>query len=158
MYVKAEPVKYVTFQAAYTYSNFKYTDITDPIVIIMDDTSIHKFKINDNFLPNSPEHQLMIDLQFNILKNFSIGFNSETYSRSYIDGANLLEESVGGVTLFGARAMYGLTIAKTYTQFSINAKNLFSRRYIAFTEPDPGGNSYQPGTPVEIYLNVKVGF
>ncbi len=157
-YTKVDPIKYVTLQIAYTYSNFKYTDITTPIPIIMDDTSIHKYKINDNFLPNSPEHQLMVDLQFNILKNLSVGLNSETYSRSYIDGANLPEESVGGYTLFGARVTYLTSIAKTKTEVSINARNIFSRQYIAFSEPDPGGNSYQPGTPVEIYLNVRLGF
>ncbi len=157
-YTKVDPIKYVTLQIAYTYSNFKYTDITTPIPIIMDDTSIHKFKINDNFLPNSPEHQLMVDLQFNILKNLSVGLNSETYSRSYIDGANLPEESVGGYTLFGARVTYLTSIAKTKTEVSINVRNVFSRQYIAFSEPDPGGNSYQPGTPVEIFLNVRLGF
>jgi outer membrane receptor protein involved in Fe transport len=157
-YTKFEPIKYVTLQIAYTYSNFKYTDITTPIPIIMDDTSIHKYKVNDNFLPNSPEHQLMVDLQFNILKNLNVGFNSETYSRSYIDGANILVESVGGYTLYGARITYNTTIAKTKTEVSINGRNLFSRKYIAFSEPDPGGNSYQPGTPVEVYLNVRLGF
>ena len=158
LYAKVEPIKYITFQVAYTYSNFKYMDISSPIPIIMDDTSIHKFKINDNFLPNSPEHQLMVDLQFNILKNFSVGVNSETYSRSFIDGANILGESVSEYTLFGARATYITEIAKTKTEVSINARNIFSRQYIAFSEPDPGGNSYQPGTPVEIYLNVRLGF
>ena len=158
LYTKVEPVKYFTLQVAYTYSNFKYTDISSPIPIIMDDTSIHKYKINDNFLPNSPEHQLMVDLQVNILKNFSVAMNSETYSRSFIDGANIQGESVGGYTLFGARATYITEIAKTRTEVSINARNLFSRQYIAFTEPDPGGNSYQPGTPVQVYLNVRLGF
>lgn len=157
-YTKVDPIKYVTLQIAYTYSNFKYTDITDPLPIIMDDTSIHKYKINDNFLPNSPEHQLMVDLQFNIFNNLSIGFNSETYSRSFIDGANLPEESVGGYTLYGARVMYKTAIMKTNTEISINARNLFSRQYIAFSEPDPGGNSYQPGTPFQMYLNVRLGF
>jgi iron complex outermembrane receptor protein len=158
LYAKLEPVKLITLQIAYTYSNFKFTDITEPIPIIMDDTSIHKYKVNDNFLPNSPEHQLMVDLQFNLLKNLSIGLNSETYSRSYIDGANILVESVGGYTLYGARVMYTALFAGTKAELSINARNIFSRRYIAFTEPDPGGNSYQPGTPLQVYLNARVGF
>jgi iron complex outermembrane receptor protein len=158
LYARLEPIKYVTLQIAYTYSNFKYADITSPIPIIMDDTSIHKYKENGNFLPNSPEHQLMVDLQLNLLKNLSVGFNSETYSRSYIDGANILLESVGGYTLYGARVMYTALFAGTKAELSINARNIFSRRYIAFTEPDPGGNSYQPGTPLEVYLNARVRF
>lgn len=158
LYAKLDPVKYVTLQIAYTYSHFTYTDITTPIPIIMDDPNIHKYKENGNFLPNSPEHQFMVDLQFNLLKSFSIGFNSETYSRSYIDGANILLESVGGYTLYGARATYTTLLMGTKLESSINARNIFSRRYIAFSEPDPGGNSYQPGTPLEVYLNVRLGF
>jgi hypothetical protein len=54
--------------------------------------------------------------------------------------------------------MYTALFAGTKAELSINARNIFSRRYIAFSEPDPGGNSYQPGTPLEIYLNARVGF
>jgi hypothetical protein len=44
------------------------------------------------------------------------------------------------------------------TEISVNARNIFSKKYVAFTEPDPGGNSYQPGQPLEVFLNVRVGF
>jgi hypothetical protein len=131
---------------------------SDSVQVIMDDTTIHKSIKNGNWLPNIPQHQLMVDLQFNILKNFSIAVTSETYSRTYIDGANILVESVGGFTLYGARATYTSALLGTKTEVSINARNIFSRRWIAFTEPDPGGNSYQPGTPLQVYLNAKIGF
>ena len=157
LYSRIKPVKQVELQFAYTYSNFKYTN-DDSIKIIMDDTTINKYIHKDNFLPNSPEHQLMVDLQFNLLSNFSVGLTSETYSRSYIDGANILVESVGGYTLYGARATYRTYFAGSNCEVSVFARNIFSRRYIAFSEPDPGGNSYQPGSPLEVFLNAKVGF
>ncbi|MGA2667517.1 MAG: TonB-dependent receptor [Ignavibacteria bacterium] len=158
-YTRLEPVRLITLQIAYTYSNFKYSmGASDSVQVIMDDTTIHKSIKNGNWLPNIPQHQLMVDLQFNILKNFSIAVTSETYSRTYIDGANILVESVGGFTLYGARATYTSALLGTKTEVSINARNIFSRRWIAFTEPDPGGNSYQPGTPLQVYLNAKIGF
>lgn len=157
LFAKITPCQRINFSFAYTYSNFRYTN-SDPIKIIMDDTTIHKYIEKDNFLPNSPEHQLMTDLDIMILNGFHIAITSETYSRSYIDGANLLVESVGGYTLWGARVVYDTKLVNSNTQVSVNARNIFSRRYIAFTEPDPGGNSYQPGSPLEVFLNVKVGF
>lgn len=156
-YTDIKPIQLIDLKFAYTYSNFKYTN-EDPIKIIMDDTTIHKFIEKGNLLPNSPEHQFVVDLQLNLTNDLSIGFGSETYSRSYIDGANLLVESVGGYTLYGMRAAYRTMFSGTRIEVSVNAKNIFSRRYIAFTEPDPGGNSYQPGTPIQVFLNANLGF
>ncbi|MEO8512639.1 MAG: TonB-dependent receptor [Ignavibacteria bacterium] len=157
LFAKITPCERINFQFAYTYSNFKYTS-SDPIKIIMDDTTIHKFIEKDNFLPNSPEHQFIADLDIMITRGFNIGFTSETYSRSYIDGANLVSESVGGYTLWGARLVYKTLLMHTSTEISVNARNIFGKSYIAFTEPDPGGNSYQPGTPLEVFLNARIGF
>ncbi len=157
LFAKITPCERINFQFAYTYNNFVYTN-TDPIKIIMDDTTIHKFIEKDNFLPNSPEHQLMADLDIMLLHGLNFGITSETYSRSYIDGANLMDESVGGYTLWGARLTYKTVVAHANTEVSVNARNIFSKSYIAFTEPDPGGNSYQPGTPLEVFLNVRIGF
>ena len=39
---------------------------------------------------------------------------------------------------------------------SVHRMSIF--KICAFTEPDPGGNSYQPGTPLEVFLNVRIGF
>lgn len=155
-FTKLTPIKYVTFQAAYTYSNFKY-DLKDSLRIIMDDPENIKYIKDGNYLPNSPQHQLMVDLQINPISAFSIGFSSETYSRSYIDGANIIKESVGEFTLFNARIAYQWKIAKVKGDISFQVRNIFSRKWIAFTEPDPGGNSYQPGTPREIFGAIRIG-
>jgi outer membrane receptor for Fe3+-dicitrate len=137
---------------------FKY-DISAPIQVVMDDTTIVKYTQNDNFLPNSPQHQLMFDAQFNILPNFFIGVNTETYSKSYIDGANIEAEAVPGYTLIGARLGYLFQFKGNYgLELNIFLKNIADQKYVAFSEPDPGGNSYQPGAGREIFGSVKVHF
>ncbi|MCX7833925.1 MAG: TonB-dependent receptor [Ignavibacteria bacterium] len=150
IYFRLRPIEQVTFQVAYTYSNFKYR-VKVPERIIMDDTTIFKYIEDGKFLPNSPEHQAYIDLQYNIIPELYVGISAEVYSRSYIDGANILAESVPGFVLYNARAGYNFNIYGYELETSIFVKNIFSRRWIAFTEPDPGGNSYQPGTPIEVF-------
>jgi iron complex outermembrane receptor protein len=158
VYGKYTPIKPLNFQVAYTFSMFKY-DISAPIQVVMDDTTIVKYTQNDNFLPNSPQHQLMFDAQFNILPNFFIGVNTETYSKSYIDGANIEAEAVPGYTLIGARLGYLFQFKGNYgLELNIFLKNIADQKYVAFSEPDPGGNSYQPGAGREIFGSVKVHF
>ena len=124
----------------------------------MDDETIVKYIQNKNFLPNSPEHQAYFDLQYNIIPELFIGVGSEVYSRSYIDGANIEAESVPGFALFNARLGYNTTLFDHDCQISLFAKNIFDRKWVAFTEPDPGGNSYQPGAPFEIFGTVSFRF
>jgi len=157
VYMKVKPIEQLTFQVAYTFSQFKY-DITNPERIIMDDTTNIKYINDKNYLPNSPEHQAYIDLQYNILPSLYIGFGAEAYSRSYIDGANIVAESVPGFALFNARLGYVTTLFGYDCVASVYAKNLFSRRWIAFTEPDPGGNSYEPGAPFEMFGTLSFRF
>lgn len=35
-------------------------------------------------------------------------------------------------------------------------KNLTGKEYIAFTEPDPDGNSYQPGPGRQVFAGVRL--
>jgi hypothetical protein len=37
-------------------------------------------------------------------------------------------------------------------------RNLGNKEYIAFTEPDPDGNSYQPAPERELFLQVRIAF
>ena len=157
LYTKFTPVKQVNLQVAYTYSNFKY-DIPDPIRVIMDDTTIVKYIENGNFLPNSPEHELYVDLAYEFIPGLSLGVSSETYSRSFIDGANIESESVDPFSLFNARIIWDWKLKGVNGQLSLQVRNLFDKKYIAFTEPDPGGNSYQPGPLREIFGGLKIGF
>ena len=143
-YARYNPSNNLTVQTAYTYSNFKYTN-NSPIQILMDDPTILKFIKDGNFLPNSPQHQLFIDAEYHFSNEFFIGANSETLSKTYIDGANIESEAAAGYTLIGARIGYNLNINGFNAIISLQGRNLGNQKYVAFTEPDPGGNAYQPG-------------
>ena len=41
---------------------------------------------------------------------------------------------------------------------SLAARNITGATYMAFTEPDPDGNSYQPGPGRELFLSLKLKF
>jgi len=151
----AKPVSQLALQVAYTYSHFTY-DIGSPIAILMDDTSDHRAIQDGNWLPNSPQHQLMFDLRYEVAPELSIGVTSETYSKSYIDGANIESEAAPGYTLLGGRIVYRWQTAGISGDFILSAKNIGDKTYVAFTEPDSGGNSYQPGSGREIFGGIKI--
>jgi iron complex outermembrane receptor protein len=154
-YGRYSPIRDLDVQLAYTYSNFKYT--TDsPDRIVMDDTTIVKYIKSGNFLPNSPEHQLYLDAEYHIVPKFNIGFGFEMLSKSYIDGANREEEAVKGYTLVHARAVYKWQLGTVIGELSLNARNLGNVKYVAFSEPDPGGNAYQPGAGREFFGGLKI--
>ncbi|HUI31341.1 MAG TPA: TonB-dependent receptor [Candidatus Acidoferrales bacterium] len=150
-----EPAKALVIRLAYTYSHFKY-DIASPIPILMDDTTIHKFIENGNWLPNSPQHQLMVDVNYEILPEVSIGLTSETLSKTYIDGANIESEAAAGYTLLGGRIVYRWRAEGLTGDLMVDARNVTDKTYVAFTEPDTGGNSYQPGAGREFFVTVKI--
>ncbi len=155
-YGRYMPLVNLDLQMSYTYSNFKYTN-TEPIHILMDDPSIEKFIVDGNYLPNSPMHQLYFDVQYNFAEGFFAGFAAETISKTFIDGANLESEAAAGYTLLNARIGYNLQIGGHSGLLSLNGRNLADTKYVAFTEPDPGGNAYQPGAGREFFINARFG-
>lgn len=151
------PIKDLELQVAYTYSNFKYTN-SSPIQILMDDTTDIRYISNGNFLPNSPEHQLYVDLQYSIMAGLTAGISAETYSKSYIDGANNPSEAVSGYTLLHARIIYQIPLKGLPTEVSLSGRNLGNVKYVAFSEPDPSGNSYQAGAGTELFASLRFRF
>jgi iron complex outermembrane recepter protein len=157
VYADVNPVKQLSLKMAYTFSDFRYKN-DNPIKIMMDDTTIHKFIQKDNYLPNIPQHMLFADLELKPVKDLFISINAEVLSRTYIDGANLKEESVPGFALYNAMVKYTIPFGKFGAEVSFAVKNIFDRLYIAFTEPDPGTNSYQPGAGREVFGSFKLFF
>jgi iron complex outermembrane receptor protein len=152
---KVHPTSDLVIQAAYTYSHFKSTNDT-PIRILMDDPAVVKYIENGNLLPNSPQHQLYIDIKYQLPYNFFIGVNSETQSKTYIDGANIESEAAAGYTLIGARMGYNFNLNGLNAEIILQGRNLGDRKYVAFTEPDPGGNAYQPGAGREFFGSIRI--
>jgi iron complex outermembrane receptor protein len=154
-YTKYSPVNFINLQAAYTYSHFVYTN-TQPVQVLMDDPDVIKFIQDGNYLPNSPQHQLYIDAEYAYHNDFYAGFSIETQSKTYIDGANIETEAADGFTLLHARLGYYLHLKNYDVEFSAYIKNIGDQKYVAFTEPDPGGNAYQPGSGREFFGSIKI--
>ncbi len=122
----------------------------------MDDPANVKYIENGNYLPNSPMHQFFIDAEYHLPYNFFVGLNCQTQSKSYIDGANIESEAAAGYTLIGARIGYNVRLNGFNADITLQGRNLGDQKYAAFTEPDPGGNAYQPGAGREFFGSVRI--
>ena len=155
------PIPELELQVAYTYSNFTYTN-SDTIRIVMDPDidalKGNRYIRNGNYLPNSPMHQLYVDLQYTFIPGLSAGVSTETYSIAYIDGANIPSEAVPAYTLLHARISYELPIKGISSQITLSGRNLGDVKYVAFSEPDASGNSYQAGAGRELFASLRVRF
>jgi iron complex outermembrane receptor protein len=149
------PLPSVELQMSYTYSHFQYS-LNTPSKIMMDDTTIVKYIKDGNWLPNSPQHQIYIECSYKPISKWTISAAIEGYSKSYIDGANIESEAVSGYVLLHARINYDWSVFGLTGSANINFKNITNQKYVAFSEPDPGGNAYQPGAGFETIGGVKV--
>jgi outer membrane receptor for monomeric catechols len=122
----------------------------------MDDTTIVKYIKSGNWLPNSPQHQLYVDVQYQVAPGFTLGVSVDALSRAYIDGANIDGEAVDGYALISARVVYKLQLGTLLGELSLNVRNIRDTKHIAFSEPDPGGNAYQPGTGREFFGGLRI--
>jgi iron complex outermembrane receptor protein len=142
IYATANLLDNLNLQVAYTYSHFKYTDPE---------------ALDGNWLPNSPEHQLSFDIAYKPIKKLTIGLGADINSKWYIfsDNPNLTQD---GFQLINARVAYDLNIFGTNCQIAVFGKNLSDQKWMAFTEPDPDGNSYQPGPGREFFGQINIKF
>jgi iron complex outermembrane receptor protein len=144
-------------QLAYTFSAFQYTN-SQPIQVVMDDPAISKFVKDGNWLPNSPKHQFSFDLRYTLSSGLAVGLSGEAMSKTYIDGANIEAEAADGYALLHARLSYDLSFAGHQVELRFQVRNIADKEYIAFTEPDPGGNAYQPAARREVFGGMRVHF
>ncbi len=143
-YVSYTPVSDLYCQAAYTYSHFRY-DSPD--------------SLNGVWVPNSPEHQLTLDVQYEPVKDVIIGANMEMQSKwtIYADSAhqNLFQD---GYHIFSARLGYNFMLFNMHFNATFYVKNIGDVIYMGFTEPDPDGNCYQPAPGREYFLDLRILF
>ena len=167
-FISYKPVRQVELQAAYTYSNFEYTSATiDPVYL---DTNyvLTTPPAEGQWLPNCPHHQLYAEAEYNINKNFRVTLSTEYQSKwaIYTDAkayAGEMDPAIyqnwqDGFNLWHFRAGYMFNLWKLKGELSFYVKNIFNTEYMAFTEPDPDGNSYQPGPGREFFAGLKVRF
>ncbi|NOX86475.1 MAG: TonB-dependent receptor [Chlorobi bacterium] len=167
-YISYHIIEQLNLRASYTYSDFKYISASiDPIYT---DTAYVQTKPPEQgqYLPNSPKHQLYAEIVYTINKNFQVSFATQYQSEwaiytdpdAYYDKLDpaVYQNWQKGFTLFHARASYHWKIRRLNGECSIFVRNLTDTQYIAFTEPDPDGNSYHPGPGREIFGSVKIRF
>lgn len=143
-YVSWMPLDNLTLKAAYTYSHFQYASPDS---------------ICGNPLPNSPKHQFTADIDYRFLSRFSVGVSTELQTKWYIYTDRVHKDiSQDGFSLYHLRAGYDFKIGKTSGTLSVYGKNITNVSYIAFTEPDPDGNSYQPAARREYFASVRLRF
>jgi iron complex outermembrane receptor protein len=144
------PMKDLATQLAYTYSDFKYTDVISP-PIPLPRTTYH-----DTWLPNIPQHQGYLDVEYRGVPGFTFGASLEALSRAYVDPSNTSWS--WGYGLVHLRASYRWQAGSSGGDISLVVRNATDREYIAFTEPDPDGNSYHPAPTREIFLTARFRF
>jgi iron complex outermembrane recepter protein len=138
------PTVNISFQVAYTWSDFKYSSPDS---------------IRGLSLPNSPAHQLYGDIAYKFTKNLEVGASTEFQSRWFIYTdkvhSNIFQD---GFNLYHARIAYNFKIGRVRANASLYVKNIGDIQYIAFTEPDPDGNSYQPSARREMFVSIRFRF
>jgi len=161
-------IKNLDLQIAYTYSDFKYT--TAQIDPVYTDTNyvLTTPPVEGQYLPNSPKHQLYAELRYQINENFNVSLGTEYQSKwaIYTDAKayhgeldpKIYQNWQDGFNLFNARVSYRWKLKYLTGEISLSARNITGADYMAFTEPDPDGNSYQPGPKQEYFCSVRMNF
>jgi iron complex outermembrane receptor protein len=137
------PTPEAVLRAAYTFNDFLYTNIRSLFG-----------NFTDKVMPNSPRHQLAFDAEYVFGGRLAVGLGIFAQTGSFVDQTNI--PTVAGYTLVNPRVTYRLGKPPYRTELVFQARNLLGTEYIAFTEPDPDGNSYQPGPTREIFVGVRV--
>jgi iron complex outermembrane receptor protein len=138
------PVDPLSVRLAYTWSHFTYGHVQ----------TVDGGSYNGTWLPNSPRHQAYLDIELHPYGNWVVGAGTEVQSRAYVDQSNAT--SIAGYALLNLRASYRWSGIGRSAEVFFNANNATGVEYIAFTEPDPDGNSYQPGPTREVFGGVRL--
>ena len=167
-YLSYAILKNLTLQLSYTYADYKYTSAdVDPVYT---DTAyvLTLPPASGQWLPNSPKHQLYAEvtyelnhhLQFSLATEYQSKWAIYTDAKAYsgeMDPA-IYQNWQDGFNLYHARIAYLWNFWKLNGECSLYARNFTGEKYMAFTEPDPDGNSYQPGPGREFLANIKINF
>ncbi len=167
-YFSVDILKSLNIQAAYTYSDFKYTSAEIDSIYIDPNYVLTTPPQDGQYLPNSPKHQLYAELNYKINKHFNLSLGTEYQSEwaIYTDAKvynGELDPAVyqnwqDGFNLYNAGLSYHWQSKGLNGEIRLSARNLTDESYMAFTEPDPDGNSYQPGPGREFFGGIKVNF
>jgi iron complex outermembrane recepter protein len=132
-----------TGRLAYTFSDFRHSTVKSLFGTF-----------TDKVMPNAPRHQGFADAEYLAGDHGVFGLAIQGQSSWYVDHTNTA--SADGFVLIDPRIVYRLNGRASHTEIILQARNVTGTEYIAFTEPDPDGNSYQPGPTREVFLGARV--
>jgi iron complex outermembrane recepter protein len=141
------PTRWLTISGAYTYSHFTYYDYW---------SKTYPGDLSGHYLPNIPANMFYNDAVVQLPKGFQVSYQLLAMSRAYIDPTNATW--IDGYPLLGAKLSKNWQYKKYWGSVFITGRNLTDTQYIAFTEPDPDGNSYQPGPGRELFGGLEFHF
>ncbi len=107
-------------------------------------------------MPNAPKHQGYLDLEYSWKNRVILGSALEFQSKWFVDASNLTWPN--GYALLHPRVAYRWKTDMFQGEISFSGRNILGKEYIAFTEPDPDGNSYQPAPTREMFVGLTVHF
>ncbi len=148
-FVAANPIKDLNVRLAYTFNDFKYSSPDS---------------IKDNNLPNCPKHKLDFDVDYKFFNALTIGFGAEMQSEwnifFYDLGIPGLNKNLtqDGFTILNARVNYEWKLFGLKGDLFASCKNIADKMYMGFTEPDDGGNCYQPAAGRQFFAGFRVNF
>ncbi len=139
------PTARLAIRGAYTFSDFLY-----PNVQFMFDS------FTDTVMPNSPRHQIALDGEYRLGAHWVAGANVFGQSMQYVDPGNTM--TADGFALLNPRVGYRWAGSGYSAELTLQSRNVLGRQYLAFTEPDPDGNSFQPGATRETFVSLRIAF
>ena len=158
----------LSLQLAYTYADYKYTSASVDPVYTDPEYVLTTPPASGQWLPNSPKHQLYVEVVYSLSKHFTVSLGTEyqskwaiyTDAKAYSGELNptIYQNWQDGFNLYHARVSYNWKLWKLNGECSLSVRNFTDAKYMAFTEPDPDGNSYQPGPGREFFGNIKIRF
>jgi iron complex outermembrane recepter protein len=165
----ARPLAGLTLRAAYTLSSFVYTSLTipepvldaagSPVVDYLGTSVLRRSRYDSKNLPSSPVHRAALDAEYaftwRTLRGLYLGVGVDLASSAYVDWTNVA--SIDGYALLSPRLGYRFSLGRWPGEVAVTGRNVLSQHWIAFTEPDPDGNSYQPGPPAEVFVTLRLG-
>ncbi|MGE4294623.1 MAG: TonB-dependent receptor [Campylobacterales bacterium] len=132
--------KSVSLEAGYAYTDYTYTDFTEPVRTGMVTNNEDR---SGNRLPFVPKNQYMIGADFALGAGFGLNVRSVTWGEYYMDNANT-EKYEGYAWLTGLSGRW----ERGAHRVAVAVENLFDKRYAAEVTKDTSGNvSYKAGSP-----------
>lgn len=141
------PAKGLAIRGAYTYNHFTYNNYYSLNALA---------DYSGNTMPNSPKNQGYLDMAYTAESGWTFGASGKFMSMWYVDASNV--PTAPGYNLMNLQATYRWGGPKVRTELQVSLQNVFDKHYIAFTEPDPDGNSYQPAAGRQLFFGVHLWF